>query len=135
MGGLYNMVNGYNPACVIFLPMLGRKYEEYPRFRDCFISEDEQHIDVYTRVGGGNRNCDFGEEKLYEDPNFDSTFDDPDDNTYGTYRFNVPEKWKADFDHIMKGERDQVSDEYVNVVKEFYPSLSDEIDCLFPRKK
>lgn len=37
---LYNMVCGFNPACVWLLPMLGKKHTEYPRFRDCFLSED-----------------------------------------------------------------------------------------------
>lgn len=33
---LYNMINGFNPACFLIMPMLGRKQEEWPRFRDCF---------------------------------------------------------------------------------------------------
>ena len=52
----YNMINGYNPACVLLLPMLGRKIEEYTRFRDCFLTENN-NIAVYTRAGGWNRNC------------------------------------------------------------------------------
>ena len=66
---LYNMMNGFNPACVFIMPMLGRKQEEYPRFRDCFVTE-ENNIAIYTRVGGGNRGCGFGEEELYKDENF-----------------------------------------------------------------
>ena len=53
---LYNMINGVDPACFYLLPMLGRVAEDYPRFRDCFLSEDGEHIDIYTRVGGNNRN-------------------------------------------------------------------------------
>ena len=56
------MINGVNPATFLFLPMLGKHPDEYPRFRDCFISEDETQKIVFTRVGGGNRNCGFGEE-------------------------------------------------------------------------
>ena len=61
---LYNMINGFNPACVFILPLLGRHDKEYPRFRDCFLTDDG-NIAVYTRVGGGNRNCGFGERCLY----------------------------------------------------------------------
>ena len=50
---LYNMINGYNPDCLLILPMLGRKQEDYPRFRDCYVT-DENNIAIYTRVGGGN---------------------------------------------------------------------------------
>ena len=77
---LYNMINGFSPACLLVMPMLGRKQEEYPRFRDCFV--EGENIAIYTRVGGNNRGCGFGEEELYKDPNFINTYDDDFDNTY-----------------------------------------------------
>ena len=122
---LYNMMMGFNPACVVIMPMLGRKQNEYPRFRDCFVTE-EGNIAIYTRVGGGNRDCGYGEEELYKDENFITTYDDEHDNTYGTYEFKVPEKWKADFELIMDGKSSEVSQEYINHVKEFYPKLAEE---------
>ena len=132
---LYNMLMGFNPACVILMPMLGRKAEEYPRFRGCFLEDDK--IAIYTRVGGGNRGCGFGEEELYEDPNYVDTYDDDFDNTYATYLFNVPNKWKVDFDYICNENFDLVSDEYVECVKEFYPKLAKEglIDKIFRRSE
>lgn len=120
---LYNMMNGFNPACVIILPMLGKKANEYPRFRDCFI--EDGNIAIYTRVGGGNRNCGYGEEALYEDPNFITTYDDEYDTTYATYLFKVPDKWKADFEKIEAGEFTEVSDDYYKLVSEFYPTLAE----------
>jgi hypothetical protein len=104
--------------------MLGRKQEEWPRFRDCFVTEDN-NIAIYTRVGGGNRNCGYNEEKLYEDENFIRTYDDDYDTTYGTYEFKVPEKWKADFDTILSGDMSKVSDEYIAYLKEFFPLLNE----------
>lgn len=129
---LYNMLMGFNPACVAILPMLGRKENEYPRFRDCFVTE-EGNIAIYTRVGGGNRNCGYNEEKLYEDENFIKTYDDEYDTTYGTYEFKVPEKWKTDFDKIINGRASEISEEYLAYVKEFYPKLAAEgvIDKIF----
>ncbi len=131
---MYNALFGFNPACVALLPMLGRKSDEYPRFRDCFLSDDRKHIEIYTRVGGNNRGCGYGEEALYKDPNFVNTYDDDFDNTYGTYVFDVPQKWRTDFDLIVKGEISKVSDEYVDEVKRFYPKLNEYIDELFERK-
>lgn len=132
---LYNMLMGFNPACVAILPMLGRKENEYPRFRDCYVT-DEGNIAIYTRVGGGNRNCGYEEEKLYEDENFIRTYDDEYDNTYGTYEFKVPEKWKADFDAIINGKPEKVSQEYISYLKEFFPKLAEEgtIDKLFHKE-
>ena len=120
---LYNMLMGFNPACIYLLPMLGRKQEEYPRFRDCFLEDGK--IAVYTRVGGNNRGCGYGEEKLYKDPNFVTTYDDGFDSTYATYLFNVPEKWKSDFDKILNGKVMEVSDDYYNYVCDFYPLLNE----------
>jgi hypothetical protein len=119
------MINGFNPACVFIMPMLGRKQDEYPRFRDCFVTE-EHNIAIYTRVGGGNRDCGYGEEKLYEDENFLTTYDDEYDCTYGTYEFKVPDKWKEDFNKIMDGKCSEVSTEYINYLKEFYPKLAEQ---------
>ncbi len=58
---LYNMINGVNPATFFILPMLGKHPDEYPRFRDCFVGEDQKSIEILTRVGGGNRHCGNGE--------------------------------------------------------------------------
>ena len=119
----YNMMNGYNPACVFILPMLGRHQDDYPRFRDCFVTDDG-NIAVFTRVGGGNRNCGYGEEELYEDEYFLTTYDDDFDSTYATYEFRVPGKWKSDFDKMMDGKFSEVSEEYVEYLKDFYPRLA-----------
>ena len=116
------MVNGFNPACIFILPMLGREPDEYPRFRDCFVEDDK--IAVYTRVGGPNRNCGYGEEKLFIDPNFIRSYDDDYDSTYGTYLFRVPKKWKSDFDKIIDGKLKETSDEYKQYIKEFWPRLA-----------
>ena len=125
------MVNGFNPACVFIMPMLGRHEDEYPRFRDCFIEDDK--IAIYTRVGGPNRNCGYGEEELYEDPNFIRTYDGTYDNTYGTYLFNVPKKWKTDFDKIIEGKLEETSDEYKQYIKEFWPEIADKLDDIFKK--
>ena len=131
---LYNLVNGMNVACVTIMPMLGRKMNEYPRFRDCFVTE-EGNIAIYTRVGGGNRNCGFGEEALYEDKNFLKTYDDDFDTAYATYEFKVPEEWKEDFDKIVAKKYGEVSDKYVNYLKEYWPTMAENgtIDKYFER--
>jgi hypothetical protein len=80
---------------------------------------------VYTRVGGGNRNCGFGEEVLCRHPEFVETYDDKNDNTYGYYIFNVPEKWKSDFERIRNKKRP--SDEYIEQCCSIYPKIADRL--------
>lgn len=117
------------------MPMLGRKQNEYPRFRDCFLSENETVV-ILTRVGGPNRNQGYGEEELYDDPNFIKTWDSEGDNTYGFYEFIPPEQWRSDFEHIINNELRDVSEEYIAAVKDFYPRLAEagRIDEFFGRK-
>lgn len=130
----YNMINGANPATFFILPMLGEKHpDEYPRFRDCFVNNenDTPIISIYTRVGGGNRNEGYGEEELYKHPNYLSTEDDDFDNTYAYYNFSVPYEWKDDFDKIYKGNITDVSNKYKDRLYKVYPKLKDTFDKLF----
>lgn len=124
---LYNMICGYNPACFWLMPMLGRRQDEWPRFRDCFVGDKGDTIVIYTRVGGGNRNAGYGEEELYQGPNFVKTWDDEYDSTYGYYEFRVPEKWKSDFDKIVSGQGRDISDDYKAVLHDFFPKLAPQI--------
>lgn len=117
------MMYGFNPACIWVMPMLGRKQNEWPRFRDCFVKDGM--IEIYTRVGGNNRGCGHGEEELYKDPNYVRTYDDDFDDTYATYVFRVPEKWRADFDKIVDGKFAETSAEYQKYIREFYPLLNE----------
>ena len=127
---LYNMINGANPATFFILPMLGEKHpEQYPRFRDCFVDGDEIH--VYTRVGGGNRDCDFGEEELQQHPNYLRDEDDDFDSTYATYIFSVPNEWKEDFEKIKCGKLKEISQAYKDRLYAVFPKLKDTFDKLF----
>ena len=124
------MMNGVNPATFFILPMLGEKHpDNYPRFRDCFVDNNE--INIYTRVGGGNRNCEFGEEELQEHPNFLRDFDDDYDCTYATYVFSIPDEFKNDFDLITSGKIKEISEMYKERLYKVYPKLKDTFDKIF----
>lgn len=130
---LYNMINGVNPAIFFILPMLGEKHpNNYPRFRDCFIDNNEIH--VYTRVGGGNRNCGFGEEELQQHPNYLRDFDDEEDSTYATYVFSIPDEFKNDFELITSGKIREISKKYKERLYKVYPKLKETFDKIFSTK-
>ena len=127
------MINGVNPATFFILPMLGEKHpDNYPRFRDCFVDNNEIH--VYTRVGGGNRNCGFGEEELQQHPNYLRDFDDEYDSTYATYVFSIPDEFKNDFDLITSGKIKEISEAYKKRLYKVYPKLKDTFDKIFVTK-
>lgn len=132
MSNIYNLVNGVNPATFIFLPMLGKHPDEYPRFRDCGITEDH-NILILTRVGGPNRNCGYGEEELMKSPYFVRTYDADWDNTYGYYEFKVPEIWKNELESILNG--DKPSEKYLTQMCEVYPKLKDKFNEMFSEKE
>lgn len=131
MGGLYNMLFGWNPACVFVAPMLTDENPQkfFPRFRDCFIGDNDDTIVIYTRVGGGNRSdgpddeWGYGEHKLYDMPTFIRTWDDDYDSTYGYYEFGVPDEWREDFEHVKNGEFDKLSEAYVDRMQKCYEKL------------
>jgi hypothetical protein len=137
---LYQLLNGVSQIGVFFvLPMLGKHPDEYPRFRDCFIKDEEypqydNHIHIYTRVGGANRGQGFGEEKLLSHPNFVATFDDSFDSTYGTYVFSVPDEWKEDFEKVINADLKNVSIEYQAQVRKVYPKLNSAFDKIWPEE-
>lgn len=127
---LYNMINGVNPATFFVLPMLGEKHpDSYPRFRDCFIQNDEIH--VLTRVGGNNKGCEYGEEELQKHPNYLRDFDEAFDSTYATYVFSVPEEFKADFELIKEGNLKEISSKYKERLYLVFPKLKKAFDRIF----
>lgn len=137
---LYNLMNGVSQLTFIILPMLGKHPDEYPRFRNFFLKDEERpeydnFLHVYTRVGGNNRDSGFGEEELLNHPNFVATFDDSFDNTYGTYVFSVPNEWKDDFDKILNGKASEISQEYKNEIYRVFPKLEDKMRAVFGDEK
>lgn len=120
---LYNALFGFNPLAGLLLAMLGLKPDDVPRFRDCYYNGE--HICVYTRTGGGNRDSYESPERrkanypdLYQTdeevnagpfnrdlrkvPEYVYDDDDDYDSTYATFYFKVPDRfawfatWAAD---------------------------------------
>jgi len=70
----YAMLHGQNSHSDQLLSMLGMKKDDFYRFRDVFVKKQpdgELEIHVYTRAGGGNRDCN---ELLARDGYVDESF-------------------------------------------------------------
>lgn len=127
---LYNMIHGVNQATFYIAPLLELGHPEtLPRFRDCFLNTDKPDLEIhiYTRVGGGNRNEGFGEEIFYNHPDYLTTFDDDFDNTFATYTFRVPEKWKSDVKLILDGKINECSEAYKELILNTFPKITDKL--------
>lgn len=130
----YHLMNGVSQATFVVLPMLGKHPDEYPRFRDCFLGDEEHpeydgHIHIYTRTGGGNRGCYAAEnDAMRAMPGFVTDFDDSFDSTYASWVFKIPERWQQDFEAISAGNIGGISEEYRAEMKRVYPKLSAKID-------
>lgn len=126
---LYNLMHGVSPIAPFVLPMLFDDHpDSLPRFRDVFLSDEakpeyDDHIHIYTRVGSSNQNCGFGEELYLEHPRFVAFFDDGFDNTFGTYVFTCPDKWRADLDALINGQFADISEELRQRCVEMFPKL------------
>lgn len=133
----YNMINGATPATFFILPLLGNHPDTYPRFRDCFTADDQypeydNHIHIYTRVGGGNREY-YQEkiDKLRSIQGYVTDFDDSEDSTYATFVFRVPVSFQDDFDKISVGNIGATSTEYRTLLYKVYPKLKSKFDMIF----
>jgi len=131
---LYHAANGVGQATFWILPMLGLHPDCYPRFRDCF-THDEEHpdrnnkIQVLMRTGGMNR-LEYVNElaELREMPEYVEDSDELFDNTYMTMVFNVPEKWKKDYEELVTNENlANISDEYLDQICKVFPKIADQM--------
>lgn len=134
---IYNMINGVSSATWFILPMLGKHPDEYPRFRDCFVNDEEHpeyddHIHIYTRTGGGNREG-YNEEnkQMMQHANYVTDFDDSYDCTYASWIFSVPDKWRVDFEKIKTGDILELSKEYREEINRVFPKLKEKFDEIF----
>jgi len=155
MSGLYNMINGVNPATFFILPMLGKHPDQYPRFRDCFLGElsnskdlDEigipikinditkKVISVYMRIGGGDNRNTYSKEidELRAMPTYIKDYDDDFDNTYATFQFGFPFQFQDMYDAIMTLKPlNESPKEYQEILYKIFPKLSESFDKLFKK--
>lgn len=130
---LYNMINGVSPVAFYILPVLGKHPDEYARFRDAFMGDPERadtkdKLIVYTRLGGGNRECYENDiEDIREMDGFLFDYDDDFDCTYANFVFDIPKKWAADVALIVGNKTAEVSDAYVDLVTGTYPKIADKL--------
>ena len=134
---LYNLINGVNQATFMVLPMFGKHPDEYPRFRDCFVTRDgstehKYEIRILTRVGGANRS-DYGTEieELQSNPNYIKDYDDDFDNTFAFFCFSIPEEWQKDFDLLVNGRGYEISKEYQQQMIKVFPKLEEKFKEMF----
>jgi len=103
---LYNTLFGENPMADSLLKIVGLDRNQIPRYRDCRLSEDKTKVIVFTRTGGGNRECfcetpltilheegcyAFLNERMTQNPNYLSDHDDDFDSTYAYWEFKIPD--------------------------------------------
>jgi len=153
--GLYTQVFGINPAAFFILPMLGKRTEEYPNFCDCWIKPCQFYIDKKSKLPmlkpkkkdfgktisiflqvGGDQAYNFIKElaDLKASALYVEHFDDKVEPLYTTYIFNVPEKWKEDYDRVVEGKFSELSSEYQKVLYAFYPKLHSFYDNVIKNK-
>ena len=129
---MYNLLHGVNPSAFYFLPVLGKHPDEFPRFRDCFLKDDdhpeyEGKLHILTRTGGGNRSSYIDENQAIRDiPGFIADYDAEFDSTYAFWIIDIPEQWAADVRNLFEVEG-PVSEEYIEQCASVYPKVADEI--------
>jgi hypothetical protein len=109
---LYNILFGRNAHSALLLAVIGLKEHDVPRFRNVSAGDGGKTIEIYTRMGGGNRGHwdsyegDGGEAcecpgcrakwVLVRHPLYLNDEDDDFDCTYATYTFSTPPEFVED---------------------------------------
>ena len=135
---LYNTINGVNPCTFFVAPLIaGHPQENIGRFRDCFLSDDDKpeynnHIFIYTRMGGGNRD-DYNQqiEALQRNEFYVTDYDDDFDSTYATFVFKIPAKFHDDVRLYKARKLSDTSLEYQNIILNTFPAIKDKLQLIF----
>jgi hypothetical protein len=98
---LYNMLVGENEYADILLKVLGVEKQNIGRYRDCFFNGE--HIVIFTRTGGGNREYHEDDNAMLQNLNhYSHDKDDEYDHTYAWFYFNVPDQYRHCFEFETK---------------------------------
>lgn len=132
---LYNMINWVNPLTFFLVPVLGFHPEEIPRYRDCFMNDEDRpeykwKIHIYTRVWWNNRES-YDMSILTEHEEYVYSYDDPFDSTYWTYVSNIPKKFEGDVNKVLRGEMRETSKEYQELIINTFPKIREKITKVF----
>jgi hypothetical protein len=110
---LYNALFGENEEAPVLLGMLGVNKEYFTRFRDVDLIDNGEKIQVFTRLGGGNREG-YKEtwNKIRNHKLYIRDYDDDFDCTYAYIEFNIPNKFKETAKKMFKSEPVSFSDKF-----------------------
>lgn len=149
---LYNMINDMNVSLAIIVSgVLGFRIDQrFPRFRDVFTAAEDApwlaDIFVYTRMGGGNRECwgddetdDAGNclcpactcDRLEKEPFIVGSYDDEFDSTYRTFGIKFTDEQRAQWTQIKAGEQPA---SVTAKLFELFPDLKDQLEAQQPKK-
>ena len=116
---LYNTLFGTNKEMPILLGMLGVNQEYFSRFRDAELIKGGTIIRVFTRLGGGNREC-YEEtwNKIREHKFYKTDYDDNYDDTYAYIEFSIPNQLQETAKKMFKGEPLSFKEKFEKELKE-----------------
>lgn len=102
---LYNTLFGENEESPVLLGMIGVNKEYFDRYRDVELIHGGTRIQVFTRLGGGNR-PDYKEtwDKIRKHDLYIKDYDDDFDCTYAYIEYNIPDEFKETAKKMFKGE-------------------------------
>ncbi len=125
---LYGMMFGQNPIGPAILATLGLTPSDVGRYRDCYVSDGK--IAVYTRNGGGNRECwrdvendscdctgCFMSGKVQQLPYYSHDVDDEFDCTYATIYFTFPPEYAEELKKIELAEPFDPSKRWLDAIE------------------
>jgi len=145
---MYNTLFGQNPLSEFILATLGLTKGDIGRFRDCFITEGE--VAIYTRLGGGNRECYCDElcpeelakgnhccyqpyiEKLQAHSCYLKDENDDFDTTYATFYLSFPKEFRKILEALDSDEPFNSDKRWQGKLSEIEQSSAEELKTKYP---
>ena len=110
---LYNCLFGVNGNTDAILGLIGLKSDFFARFRDVDLTNNGEIVRVFTRTGGGNRECyEDNWENIRKNENYIKDYDDDFDCTYAYIEFTVPDDKLEISKSMFKGEPESFEDKF-----------------------
>lgn len=139
------MLFGVNAHAPVLLKILGTDPYKVPRFRDCYVSPEDDEIVIHTRTGGGNRDYYESAERCRESyphyfeegkepptgpwnsdlralPGFLRDADDDFDCTYADFHYSFPPEFAAELKALRTKDETVVPSEKWKKLFESFPT-------------
>lgn len=135
---VYRKIFDYNRSLYLLSPMIlaSNHNEKIKTLTDCFLGKDKNSIVLYCKLGRNNRMLSFHEVIFLKSiPGLIDIKEDEVNDDYLLFRYEIPSKWRNDFNLIVSGRCENISQEYfkkiISTHQHFFENNKDMVSYIY----